>query len=307
VVLLAHGGGGGQAETMTSSPSGTVSSTASSPVVQRRVLAGELKNLRRSAGLTHVDVANRLGWQQGKVSKIESAKQRVGVEAVIALAEVCHATPEQRDRLIGLAHTARQKGWWESYGDVLPWAGRLYVGLEADAHRIGTFAVETVPDLLQTADYAKAALAARNPLDGGVERRLEVLLERQRAPLEQRTAEIDSVIAESALCRVVGGKTVLARQMRHLALMASSAMVRIRVLPFDAGAIPVDGPFTILGFRENTHPDIAFVPSQCGYTGFEQEAEVHSYAEALRALQSLSLSPAESIRYLDDRERELVS
>lgn len=277
-------------------------------MVQRRVLAGALKSLRRSAGLTHVDVANRLGWQQGKVSKIESAKQGVGVEAVIALAEVCHATPEQRDRLVGLARTARQKGWWEAYGDVLPWEGRLYVGLEADANRIRTFAVETIPDLLQTADYAKAVLAARSPTDDdGLARRLELLIERQRAPLQQRTAEIDSVIAESALCRVVGGKTVLGTQMRHLARMASRATVRIRVLPFDVGALPVDVPFTILGFHENTHPDIAFVSSQCGYTSFEQEPEVDSYADALRSLESLSLGSDESIRYLHDRERELMS
>lgn len=309
MVLLAQAADGGQAGTMTLSwarnqtPSGP-----SSPVLQRRVLAGELKNLRRSAGLTHVDVANRLGWQQGKVSKIESAKQGVAVEAVIALAEVCHATPEQRDRLVGLARTARRKGWWESYGDVLAWEGKLYIGLEADANRIRTFAVETVPDLLQTADYAEAVLAARNPTDdGGLTRRLELLVRRQRAPLEQRTAEIDAVLAESALRRVVGGKTVLGDQLRHLARMASRAGIRIRVLPFEAGALPVDVPFTILGFQENTHPDIVFVPGQCGYTSFEQELEVHSYAEALHALESLSLGPDESIRYLCDRERELMS
>lgn len=298
--MLAHDRGDGQAGIMTP--------TSSGPVVQRRVLACELKNLRRSAGLTHVDVANRLGWQQGKVSKIESAKQRVGVEAVIALAEVCHATPEQRDRLVGLARTARQKGWWESYGDVLPLTGRLYVGLEVDADRIRTFAVETVPDLLQTGDYAKVLLSARLPVgDGGLERRLDVLLERQRAFLEDRAVEIEVVLAESALRRVVGGKTVLGTQLRHLARMATQATARIRILPFDAGAIPVDGPFTILGFHENPHPDVVFVPSQCGYTCFEQAPEVNFYVEAQRVLESLALTRDESIRFLRDRERELMS
>lgn len=286
--------------------------TSASPVVQRRVLAGELKNLRRSAGLTHVDVANRLGWQQGKVSKIESAKQRVGVDAVIALAEVCHATPEQRDRLVGLARAARQKGWWESYGDLLPPTERLYVGLEADADRVRIFAVETIPDLLQTPDYATAVLSARSlrehPAgDGALERRLDLLLERQRAVLEQRVVQVDSVIAESALRRVVGGRSVLGTQLGHLARLASQASARIRVLPFTAGAIPVDGPFTILGFGENPHPETAFVPSRQGYVCFDQVPEVKPYSEALCALESLSLSPDESIRLLRDQEHALVS
>jgi transcriptional regulator with XRE-family HTH domain len=290
-----------------------MTSTSVSPVVQRRVLAGELKNLRRSAGLTHVDVANRLGWQQGKVSKIESAKQRVGVDAVIALAEVCHATPEQRDRLVGLARTARRKGWWESYGDVLPPTERLYVGMEAEADRVRIFGVETIPDLLQTADYARAVLLSAgsrqdNPTDErGLERRLEVLLERQRAALEHRAIEVDSVLSESALRRVVGGKPVLGSQLRHLARLASQARARVRVLPFAAGAIPADASFTILGFHGSPHPEMAFVPSRSGYVCFEQEPEVNSHSEALCMLESLSMGPEESIGFLRDLERELVS
>lgn len=301
-MLLAHGRGTGQAGSMTS--------LSASSVVQRRVLAGELKSLRRSAGLTHVDVANRLGWQQGKVSKIESAKQRVGVDAVIALAEVCHATPEQRDRLVRLARTAKRKGWWESYGDVLPTTERLYVGLEADADRVRIFAGETIPDLLQTADYARAVLSARSRCADatgghGLERRVEVLLERQRAALEHRAVEVDSVISESALRRVVGGKSVLGAQLRHLVRLAIEARARIRILPFATGAIPAGGSFTILGFHENPHPAMAFVPSCGGYVCFEQAPDVTSHGEALCALESLSLAPEESIRFLQDQEREL--
>jgi transcriptional regulator with XRE-family HTH domain len=313
VVFLDDAGVAGQAGGMTSMSSSPASGSPygpegadSSPAVQRRVLAGELKNLRRSAGLTHVDVANRLGWQQGKVSKIESAKQRVGVEAVIALAEVCDATPEQRDHLVGLARTAKHKGWWESYGDVLSASGRLYAGLEADAGEVRAFAVEIVPDLLQIADYSRAVLARQRRSDQGrgLERRLEVLLERQRAVIQGRAARVDAVVAESALRRVVGDEEVFGAQLRHLAAMAAYPHVRLRVLPFSAGAIPAVGPFTILRFAECPHPDIAFVPSQDGYTCFEQAAEVSSYLEAFRESESLALGPEESLRMLTVCERE---
>jgi transcriptional regulator with XRE-family HTH domain len=301
VTFLDRGLSGAQAGGMTA--------TSSSPTVRRRVLAGELKNLRRSAGLTHVDVANRLGWQQGKVSKIEGAKQAVGIEAVIALAEVCHATAEHRDRLVELARAAREKGWWESYNDVLPAQGRFYVGLEAEADSVRSYAAETIPDLLQTRSYAKALLSARRWAFewGGLERRLEVLLERQRRSVERPAVEVDTVLAESALRRMVGGERVLAAQLRHLAALAASSHVRIRVLPFSAGAVPVDSPFSILGFAKDRHPDIALVPTRSGYTHFEEITEVDSYLETMRTLESLSLPADDSIRFIEDRERELMS
>jgi transcriptional regulator with XRE-family HTH domain len=280
-----------------------MATTSGSPAVRRRVLASELKKLRHSAGMTHVDVANRLGWQQGKVSKIESAKQGVAIEAVIALAEICHATPEHRDHLVELARHARAKGWWELYGDVLPPERKFYIGLEAEADSVCSYATETVPDLLQDHEYARAVLAARRSAKetDSLERRLEVLLER-RGSLERRAVEIDSVIAESALRRAVGGAAVLQRQLGYLTELANRPNVRIRVLPFSAGAVPADGPFTVFGFRKEPHPDIAFIPTQVGCTYFEEPPAVNSYLATMRRLESLSLTPEDSIRFIEDTQ-----
>jgi hypothetical protein len=115
------------------------------------------------------------------------------------------------------------------------------------------------------------------------------------------------VLAESALRRVVGGEQVLAAQLRNLAELAAGSHVRIRVLPFSAGAVPVDSPFRVLGFANDRHPDIALVPTRSGYTHFEETAEVDSYLETMRTLQSLSLPADASIRFIEDRERKLLS
>ncbi|GAA2789362.1 helix-turn-helix transcriptional regulator [Saccharopolyspora taberi] len=266
-------------------------------MLRRRVLAAELKAMRRAAGLTHVEVARRLGWQQGKVSKIESAKQGVGIDAVIALAETCNAEPEHRERLVGLARDARARGWWESYADVLPPARRTYVGLEADADVIRGFAAEVVPDLFQTRDYASSAAGwAEQEPGSGFERRLELLLRRQEQLLERHPAEFDIVLSESALRRAAGAP----EQLRHLVDLAQRPDVTIRVLPFSVGAVPVESSFSLLEFRRNPHPDLVFVSGRTDCAYFEDEADVASYRETLVRLEEMAMSPYDSVEFIEE-------
>lgn len=277
-----------------------------SPTVRRRVLARELKELRRAAGLTHVDIANRLGWQQGKVSKIEGARQAVPVEAVLALSGVCNATHHQRDHLVALAKDAKGKGWWESYNEVLSPEMRTYIGLEAEADHVAVFASETIPDLLQEAVYAESLLAAhaafgvsgeaRDPATP-TERRLELLLRRQRSVFDERGIDVAVVVSEAALRRAVHGSTT---QLQRVAELAYRPNVVIRVLPFSAGAVPVDAPFSVLGFQESAHPDTVFLPHASGGTYLESGADVDCYRAILEMLEGRSLGPAESTRFLVD-------
>lgn len=268
-----------------------------SPTLRRRVLASELKRLRLSAGLTHVDVAHRLGWQQGKVSKIESAKQGVGIDAVIALAEVCGATPQQRERLVELAREARARGWWEGFADVLPPERKVYVGLEAEADVIRGFAAELIPDLFQTRDYAESAMGRGASAQGSIlERRLELLLQRQQHVLEDRETEFDFVLSESALHRASG----VEQQLRRLSEVVARPEVRLRVLPFSAGAVPVEAPFSILEFRQNAHPDIVFVTGRVDCVYFEEAPEVAAYREALAELEALSMTREDSAAFVEE-------
>ncbi len=278
-----------------------------SPTLRRRVLAAELKELRLAAGMTHVDVADRLGWPQAKVSKIEGAKQTASVEAVMALADVCSAPADQRDRLVELARAARVRGWWATYKDMLPADQAMYVGLETDADLVWTFAVETLPDLLQTSDYAQAVLHAQTESAEAslVERRLQLLLDRQRGLVEGGAIEFYAVIAESALRRAVGGARVLHDQLAHLATLASQPSVTIRVVPFATGALPVEGPFTVLRFEEYGHPDVVFVSTRISRTLFEESATVASFRGAARDLESLALTPAESCRFIESMAEEV--
>ncbi|MEU6131178.1 helix-turn-helix transcriptional regulator [Saccharopolyspora sp. NPDC047091] len=278
-----------------------------SPVVRRHLLAGELRQLRHAARLTHADVAQRLGWPQAKVSKIEGARQQVGVEAVIALADICHAGSERRDRLVELAHSARGRGWWESYRDVLPADVRAHVGFEAEAAEVREFAVEELPDLVRTDEYAAAVDAAREPERSPEEaaRSLEVL-RRRRQRVEDGAVRLDLVLAESALHREVGGPAVLARQLAGLRDLAERPTVTVRVLPFSAGAAAARTPFAVLSFELDV-PEVV-VSSNAGLVDLVDDPPVarthHALLERLRAA---ALPPEDSVRLLHPAGRLTMS
>src|SRR5262249_57223362 len=96
--------------------------------------------------------------------------------------------PEQREALVQLARESRQKGWWHSYGDVLPSEYTHFIGLEAEAASVRTYQQVLVPGLLQTEDYARAVIRAFRPHDDteGTDRRVAVRHQRQRRGVEGR-------------------------------------------------------------------------------------------------------------------------
>jgi hypothetical protein len=64
------------------------------------------------------------------------------------------------DELLEMSRRATERGWWQSYGGVVPTALRNLIGLEAEAATIRTYEPELVPGLLQTPDYARAVIRA---------------------------------------------------------------------------------------------------------------------------------------------------
>src|SRR5258708_32283664 len=96
--------------------------------------------------------------------------------------------PEERGALVQLGRESRQKGWWHSYGDVLPSEYSHFIGLEAEAASVRTYQQVVVPGLLQTEDYARAVIRAFRPHDNteGTDRRVAVRHQRQHRGAAER-------------------------------------------------------------------------------------------------------------------------
>ncbi|WNI14192.1 helix-turn-helix domain-containing protein [Actinacidiphila sp. ITFR-21] len=268
------------------------------PAVRRRRLGEELRRLRDRAGLTSGEAARLAGWHQSKVSRIETGRSSVRAEDVTVLLDVYAVRdPALRDLLGTLADRGFQRGWWHDFRDVLPVEYRDFISLETGASRARSMENTVVPGLLQTADYARALTAdvmpqlSRRELDALV----DVRLARQAVLYQERPLELWAVLDEAVLRRGVGGRAVMAGQLRRLAEAAELPQVRLHVLPFAAGGhTGVTNSFVIFSFPRSADLDVVVVDHLTSSLYVDQKEHIEAYAAAFTRLHTRALPGDES-------------
>ena len=260
--------------------------------------------------MTGEAAAAQLGWSSAKVSRIETARTPVTVSDLRKLLNLYHARDTDTDRLVDLARTSRERGWWESFVGEAPSEYATYIGLEAEASSISSFCAILVPGLLQTEDYARAMISSlllMPPRE--VERLVQVRRIRQdriyraaKVPLTLRT-----VLDESILRRQIGGPDVLRDQLKHLVSTAAELHnVELQVLPYSAGAHPaIDGTFTILSFPRPGDPEIVTLEHLDSHLFIEGEKAVYRYTLVLNELVTKALDPVESLAFIKQVIKDL--
>src|SRR3954466_15035312 len=167
----------------------------------------QLRRLREAAGVTIDQVAEQLECSASKISRIETGQTGVTPRDVRDMAAVYGVPPEEAELLLRFAREARQKGWWQLFGDVLTGA---YVGLEAAADHIHSYEGQVVPGLLQAEEYAQAMILAARPdiSTVEVEKRVRVRMSRQSLLTQDEPLDLWVVLDEAVLHRPVGGAEV---------------------------------------------------------------------------------------------------
>jgi transcriptional regulator with XRE-family HTH domain len=280
---------------------------AQGPIGPRRRLGAELRRLRRRSGLQLAQVAQELDCSTSKISRLENGKGIPRIPDVAALMGLYGVQDgEQRDQLTRLVHESREQGWWERYIDgaqaeqfVLNATAR-YAALETEAARVRSFELSWIHGLLQAPDYTRAVLAAvvlsDHHLPDELERLVELRRRRQEALTQRRPRlELEVVLDESVLSRVVGSPAVMAAQLRYLRERAELANVTVRVLPFAAGLRRAHaGPFQILEFPDQAAADIVIIETPTGDT-YENESDVDVYKDVLADVAAQALDPRASL------------
>jgi transcriptional regulator with XRE-family HTH domain len=258
------------------------------PTVLRMLLGAHLRRLREAKGVSREDAGWEIRSSESKISRMElgrvSFKER-DVEDLLTLYGVVDA--DERHRLLALAKEANNPGWWHRYGDVLPNWFLSYLGLESAASMIRSYEVQFVPGLLQTEQYARAVVrlghATASP--EGVERRVQLRMERQRVLMQARGPQLWAVLDEAVLRRPIGGLEVMREQVEALIRAAGMPSVRLQILPFHVGGhAAAGGAFTILRFPERDLSDVVYVEQLNSALYLDKREDVDHYAAAMERL-----------------------
>jgi transcriptional regulator with XRE-family HTH domain len=272
---------------------GTEVHTQGSPIVRRRELGALLKELRTQRGWTAEQVCERLRFSPSKMSRLETGHRGASARDINDLCKLYEVEGEQRQRLLELAKEGKQRGWWQPLG--LPYSD--YVGLEAEAESISDYGLGLIPGLLQTADYARAMVRAAVPkwVPDIVEQRVQGRITRQELLRSENAPHFEAVVDESVLHRLVGGRTVMKAQLERLLELSELPAVTLRVIPYEAGALPAgNNKFIILRFASPDVKDTVFIEALTGDLYLDDPGEVEIYNTTFRTLVQLARSPEET-------------
>jgi transcriptional regulator with XRE-family HTH domain len=270
-----------------------------SPLVCRRRLAAELRQFRGQKRLLEDTVARAMGWSPSKIIRYELARTLPQPREVAQLLDYYQVTGPQRDRLLTLAATSRQKGWWETYTADLTPTDRELIGLEHDATSILIWQQDTVPALLQTQAYARQIAGSDRHIEpvppSVASRRADVTMRRQQILDRAAPPQVTVVIDEPALYRPAGDADVMHEQLQRLA--SDRPGVTIHVLPLATQRPVITGSFVLLRF-DGLLPDIVAIDHLTAGCFAEGERETHLYWLAFEALAAAALDPSASRAFL---------
>lgn len=239
---------------------------ASEPIsstVKAVELGLRLRARRDQLGLTAAAVGRITGIGGNNLSSIEIAKRRLTSTKLSELAAVYELSGEELAELDALRVEADRREWWDDYARLYSDDFLRFIGLEAGATVQQEYAAETIPGLLQTADYARAMIKGGSPYIKPVDvgPRVESRLARQARLNDPNPPDFTVLIGQTALRQEVGGREVMCHQLDRLASVIDekSEHLRVHVMPYHAGAHPViGGSLKILSFGSAWLPDMVW-------------------------------------------------
>jgi transcriptional regulator with XRE-family HTH domain len=260
-------------------------------------LAATLRRLREQAGLSREDVEEQTAVNEGTLYRLETARSRPQPRTLKALLSLYDVSDNVRNELLDLAKNADAQGWLRAYQAELPEEYAAYISFEHEAGSVRNYESLYIPGLLQTEDYARAAITGTAPMIGPeeVEKRVQARIERQERLTGESPIQIWGIVDEAAIHRQVGGPKVMRAQLQHLLAVSRQPNVTLQVIPYEAGAHPgLPGSFVYMEFTDPADPDLVYVDTQAGDLFLETDDDLRLYASMFDHLRAAALSPAKS-------------
>ncbi|MDA2810320.1 helix-turn-helix transcriptional regulator [Nocardiopsis sp. RSe5-2] len=268
------------------------------PTIAQWQLARALTDLRgriaqrRLAKDLDVDASTLVRWEKG-----ETVPRERQLRKVLTYFEVPEAEAE---RLVALRAEAAVPVWWQET-DVARAYGQ-YIDLENSASQISTYQDRLVPGLLQTADYARAILAAGHPrateeeLDG-----LQQVRMRRQDNWEAGESLLWAIIDQAALEKHIGGPAVMHAQVQHLISMTKHPRIDLQVLPNSAGAHAAlqTGSFVLLEL-EKPSMQVIYIEAHTRNLLLDDHKEVTAHRRLLDHLRAAGANTPQTRDLLND-------
>ncbi|MFJ5827838.1 helix-turn-helix domain-containing protein [Streptomyces sp. NPDC093089] len=258
-----------------------------------RMAAAVAKRLRVKKGLTQEQLGTQMGFTGAAISAMERLIHPVSDDMLVHLERALGGGTgifEEMRELVRL--------------EKLPEQFREYAPIEQKAVALCLYANHVVHGPFQTEAYARALIGGGYP-EPTQERAEELVGGRmaRKALFDRKpVCEIELVLDESVLRRVIGDEEVMRGQLEYLAECARRSNVNLQVLPLDAG---LGGKYAgargeLNAVETTAHDRVTYLEIGDGSLLITDRAKVSTYIQRYARIRAQALDPRRSLGFIEE-------
>ena len=246
------------------------------PTPQTVAFGIALATLREDAGLSRLELANRIPVTRSYIGQVETGTTRCRKKFATELDAALDSGTTMQDAWDDLLKSSRYPSWFADY----PLA-------EGTASLLRAYETMFVYGLFQTEAYIRAHLSDDVAIEGRL-RRQEVL-QRENPPM------LSVVLLESVLWTCMGSAEVMREQCEHLLTVSEWSNVTLQIAP--TGYYPgFNGPFNLA--TQPNGDELLYMPAARGGITTPDREDILHIVGAFSALQARALSVDDSREFL---------
>jgi transcriptional regulator with XRE-family HTH domain len=257
-----------------------------------RALGAELRRLRerqRPDGSLR-SFADEIDVSATAISRWENGHKPPSTEDIGVVLGALGVRGDEREHFLEMARDALDPTW------VAPGVDKQLTALidfEASATTIVEVSPLLIPGLLQTADYARVIMDDGSMSAGQIQSAVTTRMGRQRILTQENPASMVALIGETVLRRPIGGPSVMAAQLRHIAKMAELDNVTVQAIPVGPSFNPsLAGPFTLHEFP--VAPPIVHFEHHRSSMFLPDKRDIEDMQKAAQTIQETAMSPKDT-------------
>ncbi|MFI6495248.1 helix-turn-helix domain-containing protein [Streptomyces sp. NPDC050564] len=269
-------------------------SPSSSAQAARETVARRLRDLRKGAGLTVVELATACGWHYSKTSRIENALTGPSAKDIRRWCAATQAEGQAQDLIAQSINAESMYTEWRhqvrnGLKQLQDSSAQFYRGTEL----VRVYSSTVVPGLLQTEGYAAAVLSMSARFHGLA---VDDSVEAARARMERSRIIHESgrrfvlLVEESVLHYRIGDADTMAGQLGYLLTVGSLPAVSLGVIPM-ATRERTQWPEETFHVYDDTLATVELVSARVKVT---QPSEVALYIKTFEQLRSMAAYGAQA-------------
>ncbi|WP_167474606.1 DUF5753 domain-containing protein [Nocardia arthritidis] len=269
-------------------------------------LGARLRRLREARGITQQQAGAAIFASDSKVSRLEAGLIRFQEKDVRNLLTLYRVAPSELSAYLAWVPQVNGSGCCHFDDETLGSGFGTLLDLEP-VETLRRYEQGLVPELLQTDEYARAALRLAEPVlpDAEFEPMLAARLAHRIIITRVDPPRVWLIVEDAALRRRVGGNTVWRKQIEQLRELASLPHVVLQIVPDTAcGPAFVTGSFTYFRFRENSMPDVVRLHEMAGSRYLADQSDTERFLIVADRLSTMAHTPPKSLLRLGELLRE---